>query len=190
MRRMYSENQIKEMIENAPEQVVKALENQDVKVKTIEQSEANWSIDLSEISMAGLDESLEYTPIYERIEKIGNCLFIVATFKIKNPTESTIGIGNVSLSVNIDKEEIASKIIDFGGKALNETAPAYEQRQISADVGFKGDNSYDYALNRTLFKIVMAHPSQNVLQLTFYDLGNIDASKEFNCSVRTFLTLL
>ena len=43
MRKMFSEKQIKTMVGESSTEIVSALQNQDLKVKTLEQSEANWN---------------------------------------------------------------------------------------------------------------------------------------------------
>ena len=70
MRKMFSKNQIKRMVAESPEEVVEALVNQDVKVKTIEQSEANWDLDISALPMNNLPSGVSLTHIYSHLQKI------------------------------------------------------------------------------------------------------------------------
>ena len=117
MRRMFSEKQIKRMIAESSAEVVESLVNQDVKVKTIEQSEPNWQINniFDNISIA---EGLTYEKAYGRFEEINGVLYIVHVFKITNNTEASI---NFVLSKNITlPEDIAKKIYDVTGKNVNE----------------------------------------------------------------------
>ena len=120
MRRMWSKGQIKSQISGASAEVVQALQGQDVKVKTIEQSEANWEIN-DIFDSISVDEGLVYTKIYARFEEINGILYIVHIFDVENTTESSI---NFAFNKNIVlPEEIAKKIYDVSGKNVHELSP-------------------------------------------------------------------
>lgn len=180
MRRMYSEKQIGQV---AKQEFV----NEDIKVKTIEQSEPNYSADFSSKEMLDLNTGIEYNPIYARLEQIGNVLYIVNVFELENTTESTLNIGNTRLKVSLPKS-IGDKIIDVNGHALSEVE--ITSTAISADIGLKGDQYYPGDLNRKIFNVTLNHTAKDELTISFFELGSINGGQTQLCSFRTFLTLL
>ena len=118
MRRMFSEKQIKNIVADAPEQVVKALENQDVKVKTIEQSQPNWEFDIKDIlnPLVFKDKS----NLYAKMVLLNKELSIVISGSYVAQTESNTYknfVANAALTI---PEEIASKIYRADGTTINE----------------------------------------------------------------------
>lgn len=180
MRRMYSEKQIGQV-------AVKEFVNKDIKVKTIEQSEANYSLDFGSKEMLDLSSGITYNPIYARLEQIGNVLYIVNVFELENTTESTLTIGNARIKVSLPKS-IGNKIYDVNGHTLSQAE--ITSIAISGDVGLKGDQSYPSDLNRKVFNVVLKHTDEDEMTIAFYELSNINAGQTQLCSFRTFLTLL
>lgn len=177
---MYSENQI-----------VKILENKEVKVKTIEQSEPNWSGNFDSVAPQGLNAGITYTSVYSRLEKIGNVLYVVNCFKLKNNTAENLYPGNFNLTIENIDESVSSKIIDLNGKPLNETGVG--GAPISADYGFSGDQNYPTSLNRSTFKCVLsraAGDSVNAMRINEFHEILVKANTEQLYTFRTFLTLL
>lgn len=127
MRKMFSKNQIKRMVAESPEEVVEALANQDVKVKTIEQSEANFEFDFSEAMQTAFDNTpaladCELTIAFAKCQVFDRILLIVASFKITNNGETSVSAG--SFSPRIDLTPIASKIYDQNGTPLSQSTDA------------------------------------------------------------------
>lgn len=84
MRRMWSKNQL-------TQEVVKGLVNEDIKVKTIESSEANWS---GLFNTPTLPTGLEYSEnAFKAVKVINGVLWIIAELTIKNTTSSAISEG-------------------------------------------------------------------------------------------------
>ena len=75
MRKMYSKKQIEEMTQSG-------LVGKNIKVKTIEQTEPNWTLDLSEVSIV-FPSGFTGTNIFSRLQKINGELEIVFTFSIR-----------------------------------------------------------------------------------------------------------
>ena len=178
---------VKQTISQSPQEVLEALQNQDLKVKTIEQSEANFELDISDVAIADLDAGLEYEPIYERFLVFGNILYIVLCFKYNNTTETPItASSNASLKIELPTE-IASKIYDLDGKNVHET----NAQDISADFMFRGDTSYPDRLNRGSAVWTISNTNQsNKLSINLLGTtASIPASGHISYSFRTFLTL-
>lgn len=140
MRRMYSENQIKNLIAESPEKVLEALQNQDLKVKTLEQSEANWSLPIESFGKLG---SLDPTIAFARIQKVNQELEIVVSVSYANETESTVSAYATDSSVIELPSEIANKIYDCNGVKVSEntssaiyiaSSSAYASKTKSTDM--------------------------------------------------------
>ena len=106
---MFSEKQIKEM-------TLKSLENEDVKVKTIEQSEVNWEKQIEFPNIENFTKLNEFCAF----QLVNKTLKVVGLARYRNETETaqTFKIGTWSIS-DIPTE-IGSKIYDAQGKTLNE----------------------------------------------------------------------
>ena len=122
MRKMYSEKQIKEMIAQSPDKVLEALQGQDLKVKTLEQSEANESLQLSVSGLNGL--TLDENSFY-KAKIINGILWIIAQLKVSNDTESAISATNISLEATIP-EKYAVKIFKTDGYTIHEYVSGQE----------------------------------------------------------------
>ena len=110
MKRMWSRNELKK---NTQEY----LANTDVKVKTIEQSEANWTLPITSFgTFAGLTANV----IFGRVQKLNQELEIVILVSYTNETESNVtAYGTSFLPIELP-EAIASKIYDCDGKNATE----------------------------------------------------------------------
>lgn len=177
MRRMYSENQL-----------VNVLENKDVVAKTLKQTQANYSLDLSSFTPDNIPSGITYTLVYGRIEEINGILYIVWLFSLENTTESSITHANCGIDITLD-EEIAEKIIDISGVSVAENTST---KDISAFHGFKSDDSYPHNLNRYSYNCCLSNRSTaNKFRINLYFNGQtIGAGKKQYCEMRTFLTIL
>ena len=108
MRRMFSEKQIGEV-------AVEQLVNKNLKVKTLEQSEYEYtqSVELTPAISGAVVE-----PIYNRIAVSDGILHIILNFKVSNPTESEIGgYSLIDTSINLPSK-YSEKIIDINGVSV------------------------------------------------------------------------
>ena len=116
-------------VEGEPSGVAKALEGQDVKVKTLEQTDDNWNsgdITLNNDWLNGLTAHNAFV----RMIKINKSLHVIISTTLENETESDITTGEykpVILKTNVP-ENITSKIYRKDGTACNVNAqPAQDQ---------------------------------------------------------------
>ena len=175
MRRMYSENQLKEVIqEGIDEQSIKLYEDLDIAS----------SLTITFGSLSGMTSEKQYCKIRKTKE---DELYLVLNFSITNETESSISLGNnISLSLLLP-EEIASKIYDVNGKTMHD--------QLVANAGITG--GYAFMDNGVptggyfVSKIIsfMNTLSANTASLQIRDAGNISAGATHNYTFRVFLTL-
>ena len=137
MRKMFSEKQIKKMVSESSSEIVEALAGQDLKVKTIEQSEANYSADLTQFVNVTNGTS---TLIFGRIQRINGELHIIYIGSIKNETENSItGVYDTSeLTVTLP-EKIASKIVTYGGHLVSESGN--DNETISCTLAYVDSNA-------------------------------------------------
>ena len=113
MRRMYSKEELRKIVLNS-------LENEDVKVKTIEQSEYEYS---QEIELTPTITGAVVEDIYSRCVVSDGFLHIILNFKVSNPTESPIsGYSLINTPINLPKK-YAQKIVDIDGKSIAENNP-------------------------------------------------------------------
>ena len=106
MRRMYSEKQL-----------VQVIEEQDLKPKTLEQQEPNWAYDVEEFpSTTGCTSEVTFC----RIQKINGELHIIMQGKVNNATGSDKTVYNLSGIYVTLPSEIASKIFDVNGNPASE----------------------------------------------------------------------
>ena len=118
MRKMFSKNQIKRMVAESPQEVLEALQNQDLKVKTIEQSQANWECDIKSL----LESSIiaDSSSLYAKFVQYGNTIYFILSGKFINGTntdQNAVLIDNKDIVI---PDEIASKIFRADGSKLNE----------------------------------------------------------------------
>lgn len=179
MRKMWSKNQI-----------IKNLESENIKVKTIEQSEANRKVDLESLPMEYIAEGLTYSPIYAKFEEINGVLYLALTFKISNESESSLTPGNTAINIPNFPKYLGERIFDLDGKKVSEAPANILSSQISADIGFGSDNSYPQFINRMSFKCILEHSGENSIRLNFFDFQSVEAGKTLLYSFRTFLTIL
>ena len=119
MRKMFSKNQIKEIIANNPSEILEAISNQDVQVKTIEQSETSWDGNLTYDS--GVPAGLTLTPIYNKATILNNVLHLVLCFRLDNESGSTVTIPAANLMRFVTSnvpDKYGAKIIDVEGYNL------------------------------------------------------------------------
>lgn len=154
MRRMYSENQIKKIVSAAPEAIKEALVNQDLKVKTLEQSEANYELNLQEIirNSSQYSSYFKSDTFYAAFKVINGILWFILSGKAVTKAEST---GNKTLTINIPndfKQKFYDKIYKADGKNMSEASDSADNPNlfITGEVGIKNINGSINAQNVTL----------------------------------------
>ena len=134
MRRMYSESELRKLIQNSPAEIIEALKNQDVVVKTIEQSVPNKEFD---INFRQVPEGITMTKRYCKALVINNLLLICISCTATNTTEASISYPSPQLEIEVD-EEVGDKIICVNGEKLSDSYTS--DFIIGAITAFYGDN--------------------------------------------------
>ena len=183
---MFSEKQIGEV---ANEQLV----DKDLKVKTLEQTEANWSEDFSGDDFgATFPTGLEVTYSYRRISRINGELHIVLLFKIKNPTESSISVGNSNnIQIKNIPENIASLIYDVEGDPLSEDVN--DIIPISACYYYTDSGTPTngmYAGNVAPISRLQSSLAPRGLRIALRNYPSVSAGATHNVLIRTSFTLV
>lgn len=174
MRKMFSRNEIIELIRKNPEAVLKALLGQDINVngitskgiantgglanigdvaitgdltaKSLKQSEANKVFEININSRAGV----EFTKRYCKALLINNILYICASFTAKNISDSPITLSSLELQFDVD-EDTGSKIICVDGSNVNDTETS--NVNIGALTSYYGEN-FTNANPRKIIKLL------------------------------------
>lgn len=182
MRRMYSENQIGDI-------ALKQLSDKDLKVKTIEQSKANWSIDLSEVNpTAPGDFSAEN--IFSRLQVINKELEVIFTFKITNTGTANATPTYVQLGIFDIPEEIGAHIFDIEGNDL--TTPTSEKAIAGSalvNTTIAGSPTHNVFTQRN-GTLSLAHNGQNKMRIACYSLSSMPSGSETVYSGRIQLALI
>lgn len=183
MRKMYSKKQIENM---ALQSTLEGVKNEDVIVKTVEQTNPNWTLDLSNVQIT-FPSGFTGTNIFSRIQKINGELEIIFTFSITNNGDTTATPSNVQLgSFNIPSE-IGSKIIDIGGDDLTKSI-ASEYVAIAGSRAVNSTNTSVFGGNYGILSL--SHNGANKLFIAMYFLQAIAAGATHYYSARIQLTLL
>lgn len=168
MRRMYSENQI-----------VKVLEDKDVKVKRIEQSEVNASYDFSNPNLGSRELSFSYNKAFI----INNILYVLVNGALHNPTEESIASGNISFDIVLP-DEVGDKIFCLDGEKLSDD---FTSQKIICTFCVGSSTSLGYIDSLTTRSITKS--SKNTLRVNV-NLGSMVAGSYRYISGRTFLSLI
>lgn len=182
---VYNSKDVKEVASLS--EVVPYLEDKDVKVKTIEQSEPNWSLDFASAVPSVLDDTNnQYIPIYCRFEVLNNILYIVWNFKIKNLREYDAPLNWLRIRF-ILPEDIADKIYDIDGHKVSESGHA---NPITSDMLFYGSTSYPASIGARNTTFNLTHTSTaNELEISCYIGEDLKSGVDTSFTARTFLTL-
>ena len=170
MRRMFSEKQIGEV---AQEQ----LQDKDLKVKTIEQSQANKVFDMS-LYVSG---SLTHTPRYEKAFVINNILYMVLSYVMTNETEATIGSTTMGFDFVVDSE-VGDKIICTNGEKVSADFTA--NALVCGFPAFRG-SILSSTNNGSIYKV-----AKNKLRIVMFTNQNINAGDSLEFEGRSFISLL
>ena len=167
MRQMFSKKQVEGIV---ADNVVSDLVGKAVEVKTLNQTNANYTISFNFSS----DPTLEVDNVYNRFEVINNVLYIVVSTKLKNKDTSSHSYGTLAYStVSIDSD-VAGKIYDIEGNTASSAeatqncvicqVPAIAKKGV--DGGTKSDVNNIY--------LTMDNRQQaNTIRVALYSLTNI-----------------
>ena len=170
MRKMWSKNQLKNEISGASAEVVEALNGQDVKVKTLEQSEASWSGvfegDLPKATFTG----------FKGIKIINNIFWIIISGKYtadddyEQQTSLALYISNIPL-------EYKEKIYSINGNKISDLNDYENVAQTNIIVGTSRDRGSLIGSNARFV-------------LTLYGMSPLTAGGEIAVDCRIPLLLL
>ena len=183
MRRMYSQNRLNQIIKEAIANGL--LDDVNIKVKTLSQSQANASVDFSATAPSTLSTGLEYSPKYCRLEEINGVLYLVWNFGLKNTTESNVNIGWLRMNLNVP-ESIAKRIYDFANKSVHEESYS----PITAFEVFTGSTDYPQDILANSYRASLNNASANVMTLNMYANIAIKSDNEMFLTGRVVLTLI
>ena len=173
MRRMYSENQ-----------VVKVLEDKDVKVKTIAQSEANYSFSF-ELIPSSSDYFLTHGSQYCKIEIVNGELHIIGVACFDNTdSDNNHNLTFSSQQITIP-EYIADKIYNAIGEKLTQSPTGTDVAQKIIRIvpmGYQG-NVYGIAALR------LEHIAANIINLSMGTGITVLAGKSITVSFEANLSL-
>ena len=177
MRRMYSEKQLENIVDEH-------LEVSDVKVKTIEQSEPNASIDISSLLNSSFFK--DTSSVYAKLEVYGNVLYLVVAGKFTTKTESTTYHSILNQTDISDLgNEILSKIYRAEGSTLN-----------NAPIDSSGFNTiiseFNYVYNHPSLGqnyAALSSTQKDKVNLIVYGMGTTTEDDSCYIDIRTFLVL-
>lgn len=90
--------------------------NEDIQVKTLTQSEANYQ---KEFNFSVSNEGITTTNIYNRFEVINNVLYLVVNLQLTNTTENSISVYQAGTGWIYLSSAFGSKIIDLNGDSVH-----------------------------------------------------------------------
>ena len=156
-----------------------------VKALTLEQDQANYSLDATPtLSSGDIANGLTLTPVYNRFEVIGNALYLVSINIVNNPTAASVAFGSLTSTASSIDPVIGSKIYDINGQKVSELGSG----QIDIFRGGTAEDGYGYGNVR----INLTHNAQNSMRMLIQPEStiNIHANSALKVFARTFLTLL
>ena len=174
MRRMFSEKQIKSLVnEGIESEEIKLYEDMDIS-------------DIMTIDKGGLD--LVVTKGYCSMKKTAeNELYLVVNLNIANETESAISLSN-NLSVILTlPDSIAEKIIDVDGTSVKEAVA--NNIPISATIGFTDGGTKIAGFYTSKVFVLNNIQQANKCAFQLRDGGSIPSNKNWYYTFRMFLTL-
>ena len=189
---VYNSTDVTHLGSVTPQQVVSALVGQDVVVKTLEQSEANWKYPTEHISIGGINSSLTTTLVFGRLQKINQSLHLIFLIKIENETEASVNGGNptVIFSKEYIPEDIQKKIIGFKGISLFDQTGNH---QFCCNVPtIKGTIASDDSLNINASGFIASYLDLSglTMQISMGGLSNIAAGGKIVVEGRVELDLI
>ena len=183
MRKMYSKKQIENM---ALKSTLEGVKNEDVVARTLEQTNPNWSLDLSNVQIV-FPSGFTGTNIFSRLQKINGELEIIFTFSITNNGDTTATPTNVQLGTFNIPHEIGSRIIDINGDDLTKSTTS-EYVAIAGSHAVNNNNKNVFSGNYGILSL--SHKGANKLFIAMYFLQAIASGSTHYYSGRIQLTLI
>ena len=184
---MFSEKQIKRMIAESSNEVVEALQDQDVVAKTLKQTQANYSVDLHEaFSNGNYSDYFKSDTAYMRFEEINGVLwFIISGQFVAQAFTGTNATFNFIIP-NEFKSKYYDKIYRGDGTKLNEEA------LLSADILVNSMAvQISGGINVRAFKLVSTSNSANSdIALVIISYGNTTEDANVKMDIRIPITTL
>ena len=132
---MWSKKQIKKLISESSTEVIEALQNQDLKVKTLEQSEANWTGEFS-----SFPEHTSFTG-FKGVKVVNNILWIIISGNLSADSDYT---AQSSVLVYIDNtpKKYTDKIYTIDGNVLSDVDSYETIAATNTILGNSRDRAY------------------------------------------------
>lgn len=166
MRRMYSENQIAEIVKKNPEAVIKALEGQDISVNAVIQKPRY----VFNFDMPNIPNLTKVSQWFCKVVVLGNSLHIIGNARYRNESESIKSAKLEAFYLTIP-EDIGALIIDEDDKPLTEVQ-TQNANQIRA--GYIASAYNEGVCNG----LRVAHTAKNTLQIVEDHTINLDAGRD------------
>lgn len=169
------------------------LENKDLVVKTIEQTEPNWSYDITEFPSGPSGTTASVT--FCRIQQLNSELHIIMNGVIHNPTESNLtSYGLIGIYVTLP-ENIANKLYDCLGKKASEVADASEVRIATSSAQIYVNSTVSPNATDLIDRCVLgifntSNPNQIYITFQTPVQINFKAGKDTYAEGRLFLDLI
>lgn len=148
MRRMYSEEQLGNV-------ALKELQDKDLKVKTIEQSEYEYS---KNFTLTPNSQYFTASSAFTKILVKNKSMYICIVDRIQNTDTDPHTTGFNTINIENIPEKYQKAIFDVNGKSLNET-PTGEVNNLIA--------RFPLYAGGTLIYASLVHSSAGVMQITF-----------------------
>ena len=166
--------------------IVEGLEDKDVEVKTIHQSQPNYSLNFSfETGVSGVPTGITITNIYNKFIQYGNILYVVGNFLLENTTEASISITSLYKPLTLSAD-VASKIFDYGGKKVSEDQTDLTKSDVTLLTGYTGINNVVSATQKI---VAIRHVGVNTIQFEIGYGTSIAAGGKNAFTFRGFLVL-
>lgn len=154
-----------------------------IKVKTLEQTEANFELDLGDAIEALSDTDVEFTNIYSKLLVINNVLYIVINYKAKALNAGTYA--KVLTISNIPKI-FGDKVYDMQGKKLSESVTYTASITVLFGAMSNDGQSSWSAITNSFFN----HSGEDTIMVYLGGLGPMAQDAEKYVTLRNFVTLL
>lgn len=116
-RKMWSKKQIKEVVSDSPSEVLKALQNQDLKVKTIEQSEYEY---VKDFTLSSADSDFTFASAFTKILVKNKSMYICIVERVSNTGATSKSCTLENIVINDLPLKYQDSIYDVNGKKLSE----------------------------------------------------------------------
>jgi len=178
MRRMFSEKQIEEMVKKTN------LQDVDLKVKTIEQNEANWELEFKAPTISGFNKLNEYAKFIKINQSLK--LILVARY-LNNDAENAKQFSLGSSTILAVPNEIGSKVFDMSGKSVSENIT---QGKLNNMIRVSPMGISVYGQNSYIQPIVLEHYSSGNIRILHENSVSVNGDNIVGISLEINLTLV